>query len=102
MKNYEILFLIRPDMEAGILKAEYKGIEDMVAKYKGNIEGVQEIGKKSLAYSIKKHKEGVYYLLNIKMGPHAIKALKDELKLNENILRMAFTRVDGKAVTENP
>jgi small subunit ribosomal protein S6 len=102
LKNYEILFLIRPDLETGILKAEYKAIEDMVAKYKGNIEGVQEIGKKFLAYSIKKHKEGVYYLLNIRMGSPEVKAFKDELKLNENILRMAFTRIDGKETAKNP
>ena len=102
MKNYEILFLIRPDLEASILKAQYKNIEDMAAKYKGNIESVQEIGKKYLAYSIKKHKEGVYYLLNIKMDSLAVKAFKDELKLNENILRMAFTSIETKQLRKNP
>jgi small subunit ribosomal protein S6 len=102
LKNYEILFLIRPDLESGILKAQYKSIEDMAAKYKGKIEGVQEIGKKSLAYSIKKYKEGVYYLLNIKMDPPAVKAFREEMKLNENILRMAFTRIETKQLVKNP
>jgi small subunit ribosomal protein S6 len=96
LKTYEILFLIRPDMEKEELGNQYKNIESIIAKHSGKIDSVQELGKKTLAYQIKKHKDGIYYLMNVKIGSQDIKGLQDELKLSEPILRMAFMKLDEK------
>jgi small subunit ribosomal protein S6 len=97
LKTYEILFLIRPDMEKEELGNQYKNIESIIAKHSGKIDSVQEFGKKTLAYQIKKHKDGIYYLMNVKIGSQDIKGLQDELKLSEPILRMAFMKLDEKS-----
>ncbi len=98
MKIYEILFLIRPNLEKEELGNQYKSIENIISKYAGTIESVQDLGKRPLAYQIKKHKEGIYYLMNIKMDPQNLKGLEDELKLSEPILRMAFMKLDEKTL----
>jgi len=98
LKIYEILFLIRPNLEKEELSNHYKSIENSISKYAGTIESVQDLGKRSLAYQIKKHKEGIYYLMNIKMDPQNLKGLEDELKLSEPILRMAFMKLDEKTL----
>ncbi|TSA57442.1 30S ribosomal protein S6 [bacterium] len=100
MKIYEILFLIRPNMEKEELGNQYKNIENIISKYSGNIESVQDLGRRSLAYEIKKHKEGIYYLMNVKIDPQHLKDLKDELKLSEPILRMVFMKLDEKTLAE--
>ncbi|MFA5069596.1 MAG: 30S ribosomal protein S6 [Candidatus Omnitrophota bacterium] len=96
LKTYEILFLIRPDMEKEELTNQYKIIEGIINKYSGRIENVQELGKKQLAYAIKKHKDGVYYLMNINMDPGRLKEFENELKLSEPILRLAIMKIDRK------
>jgi small subunit ribosomal protein S6 len=97
---YEVMFLITPDLDKEALKAQQKAIEDMAVKYNGHIESAQELGKRPLAYNIKKHKEGVYYLFNIKMDAAQVKAFQDELKLNEMILRMVFNKLSENPQTE--
>ncbi|MDD5505004.1 MAG: 30S ribosomal protein S6 [Candidatus Omnitrophica bacterium] len=95
MKTYEILFLIRPDMGKEELNSQYKDIENIISKHSGKIDSVQDLGKRQLAYEIKKHKEGVYYLMNVSMEPSCLKEFESELKLSEPILRFAITRLDA-------
>jgi small subunit ribosomal protein S6 len=102
LKLYEILFLIRPDMEKEELANQYKNIEGIINKYSGDIKGVQELGKRPLAYQIKRHKEGIYYLMNVNIDPRNLKDLKNELKLSEPILRMAFVKIDKKTLAAQP
>ena len=99
---YEILFLIRPNMEKEELGNQYKNIENIISKYAGKIESVQDLGKRPLAYQIKKHKDGIYYLMNVKMNPQNLKGFKDELKLSEPILRMVFMKIDEKTQAAKP
>jgi small subunit ribosomal protein S6 len=102
LKIYEILFLIRPDLEKEELKNLYAGIESIIEKYKGKIDSAQDLGKRMLAYSVKKHKEGIYYLVNVKMDPALLKAFKEELKLTEPVLRTAFTALDSRNPVSKP
>jgi small subunit ribosomal protein S6 len=102
LRTYEMLFLIRPDMEKEELSNQYKNIENMIIKYSGKVESVQELGKRTLAYTIKKHKDGVYYLMNVNIPPENIKGLENELKLSEPILRMVFIKLDGKTLSKKP
>ena len=91
MKNYEGLFLLKPQLEKEELSGMYQKIQDNVKKYNGEVEGAEEWGKKSLAYKIAKNKEGIYYLLKFKMDPAQITHLNTDLKLNESILRVMCT-----------
>ncbi len=91
MKIYELLVLIKPGVEQESLKSLYKDIEDTVAKHKGTVEHKEELGKKRLSYEIKKNKEGIYYILRVKISPADVKALDNDLKLNESIIRIMFT-----------
>lgn len=91
MKNYEGLFLLKPQLEKEELSGAYQKIQDNVKKYKGEVEGAEEWGKKPLAYAIAKNKEGIYYLLKFKMDPAQIVHLNTDLKLNESILRVMCT-----------
>jgi len=92
LKNYELLVLIKPGMEQELLNSLYKNLEELIAKYKGIVECREELPRKPLAYNVKRNKEGVYCLLNIKMNPADIRPLDNDLKLNESIIRAIFTQ----------
>jgi len=92
LKTYELLVLIKPGLDQESLNSLYAAIEQMITKYKGEVENKEEWGKKTLAYNIQKNKEGVYCLFNIKLDPANVKNLDNDLKLNESIMRSSFTQ----------
>lgn len=91
MKNYDGLFILKPGLEKEELDQLYQKISDNIKKYNGEIENAEEWGKRRLAYKIGRHKEGVYYLLRLKIGPSQIAPLNADFKLNESIIRVMFT-----------
>ena len=86
MKNYEALFVLRPSQEESIKKVTAL-ITDSIKKNKGKILKEDNWGKRTLAYPIKKHREGVYYKLNFSIGSLLIETLNRTYRLNSGILR---------------
>ena len=86
MKNYEALFVLKPGQEESIKKVTAL-ITDSIKKNKGKILKEDNWGKRTLAYPIKKHREGVYYKLNFSIGSLLIETLNRTYRLNSGILR---------------
>ena len=86
MKDYEALFVLKPGQEESIKKVT-ASITDSIKKNKGKILKEDNWGKRTLAYPVKKHKEGVYYKLNFSIGSLSIEPLNRTYKLNSGILR---------------
>lgn len=88
MKNYEMIFILKPDLDKVGIDKILSQVQELIAKHKGAIADTKEMGKNRLAYPIKKNKEGIYYRINFSIIPDAIAAIKKSLVLNESILRM--------------
>ena len=87
MRKYETLFVLKPDLEK-------ETIEELVGKVKavieaaGEIEKVDEWGKRKLAYEIdKKYQEGFYVLVDFKAENSVLDALDHLYKINEQFIR---------------
>jgi len=91
LKNYQVLFILKPDHEPEELKGLYQSLQDNIKKYGGEIENAEEQGKKPLAFKIGKHAEGVYYFVKFKIEPAQIAALNSDFRLNELIIRVMVT-----------
>jgi len=92
MRRYE-LTVIFPMEEA----AQKAGRELLLSDLSANgveIEKTDELGERSLAYEIKKRKQGRYVLLVIKADPAKITTLDRIFKLNANLLKFLFVRAD--------
>ena len=87
MKKYQISFIIRPDLEKEAIDKIAKEFEDVLVKNGANILSSKEIGQKELAYAIKGHKTGYYYLINIESENSAIDEFNRIATIDENILR---------------
>ncbi|MBM3253242.1 MAG: 30S ribosomal protein S6 [Candidatus Omnitrophica bacterium] len=87
MRNYEAMFLLSPKLTDDKLEQTIATIKDTLEKNEAKIEKMENIGKKMLAYKIKKFKEGIYVLFNFKMHPSSISVVKKSFGLNEVILR---------------
>jgi small subunit ribosomal protein S6 len=58
------------------------------------VEKTDEIGERDLAYEVKKRKRGKYVLLVIKSDPAKITVLDRVFKLNSNLLKYLFVRIE--------
>ena len=88
MKQYEAMFILKPDLDKTGQDKILSHIQELVAKHKGTINETKEMGKNRLAYPLKKNKEGVYYLIKFSITPDAIDGIKKSLVLNESMLRL--------------
>jgi small subunit ribosomal protein S6 len=92
MRRYELMVIF--PMEEDQHKAGRDQILNDLAANGAEIEKTDEIGERNLAYDIKKRKKGRYVLLVIKADPARITVLDRVFKLNANLLKYLFVRVD--------
>ncbi len=92
MENYEGIFIIKPEITDEDVKNVFKVIVDSVTKHGGTIKKEEPWGKRSLAYPVKKAKEGHYFKLDFLAPTSAIAKLEEAYGLNDDILRTMITR----------
>jgi len=94
MNKYELMVIIKADLAEEERKNLLNSINDVVTKNKGKVSQASIWSeKRKLTVPIKKHQEGVYYLVNFESDPLAIKDMIRAYKLNENVLRFLFSRL---------
>jgi small subunit ribosomal protein S6 len=87
------MFIIKPDLPEEERKNLFSQINEAVSKHKGNVANAAIWAeKRKLLFPIKKHREGLYYLVDFMLPPAAVGELRQVYKLNENILRVLITR----------
>ena len=96
MMNYEAVFILDPDLQSETSKSTVAQIQELVTKGGGRIEGIQEWGKKRMAYKIKKKQDGHYVVLNFQLDSKQTKKFEQTLRLNDNLLRFMIINKDEK------
>ena len=92
--KYEIMFIVRSNLEEGALKAVVKSFEDVLTGNGAKIESSKDMGQKELAYDIKGHKSGYYYLYEISSSDDKAQKEFDRLaNLSEDIVRHMIIRL---------
>lgn len=87
MKKYEIMYIVRPTLEAEAIAKEVKSINDIFANNNSKVLEVNEWGLRELAYEIEKNRKGYYVVLNVEATVEAINEFNRVVGYNENIIR---------------
>jgi len=87
MKNYELTYLISPDLPEEELKIFSGKINNFIQEETGILEKTTEPSKKKLGYSIKKKEEAFLVALNFSLNPEKLGSLEKKLKSENQILR---------------
>ena len=90
------MFIIKPDIDKEELERTVSSIEGTISKNGGRVTNSQKWARRELAYSIKKYKEGEYYLFEFEAESKSISPIEGAYRLNENILRMLITVKEKK------
>ncbi len=98
MRTYEALYIINPELDDNAIQTVVAEVEKLIEANKGSIVRSEVLGKRKLAYTIRKHIEGVYVVLRFLAAPDSIKRLEQQLKLTESIIRYMVLYLDEKTL----
>ncbi len=93
-RNYEVMFIVRPDMVEEDLDRLISTLESQIGTAGGTVKGVERMGKRRLAYLVRNFGEGMYVLLTIEGGGQVIKELERRLRVTEPVIKFLTVRVD--------
>ena len=98
MRTYEALYIISPELDDNAIQTVIADVEKFITTSGGTIVRSEVLGKRKLAYTIKKHTDGVYVVLRFIANPDSIKRLEQQLKLTESIIRYMVLYLDEKTL----
>ena len=93
MNKYETVFIINPNVEDAGVKALIEKFSNLINN-DGKVEKVEELGKKKLAYEIKKNNEGNYVVINFEANPELIKELERIYRITDEVIKFIVIRKD--------
>ena len=94
MNKYEIMFIVRPDVDEETRKNTVTSLEKTLTE-KATITLSKELGQKEFAYEIKKMKSGYYYLYNIETKESdATKEFERVAGIDENVVRHLVLKIE--------
>lgn len=103
MSRYEILFLTIPEITRDETSSIESQVQKIVREHTGSLVSFERWGKMLLAYPIRHHDYGVYFLFRFEVAETSAEALIESLKtylavkLNETVMRHLINRLDMKA-----
>lgn len=94
MKPYEVIFVLRPEMEEEAVATVMEKFKNLIEGRGGKITRLDKWGKRRLAYEIDKVKEGIYMILHFSGGPDIPHELDRVIKITDDVLRFIIVRED--------
>jgi small subunit ribosomal protein S6 len=94
VRNYEVVFIAAPTITSEELDGFISHAQTVVEGKNGKVVKVDNWGKKSLAYKIKRFREGYYVVLSIEADGAAIAELERRCRVTDYIIRFISVRID--------
>ncbi|MBI4732487.1 MAG: 30S ribosomal protein S6 [Chloroflexi bacterium] len=94
MRKYELVCIVHPDQDEAAFNAIVEKVKGWINESGGTVDKVDVWGRKRLAYTIRKQKEGQYVLFNVTLPPEATAVLDQNLRFLEAVIRYMLTVVD--------
>ena len=91
MNKYESVVIINPNVEENALKDLIERFQTLI-NTDGKVEQVNELGKKKLAYEIKKNKEGYYIVYDFEANPSLIAELERNYRITDEVIKFIVVK----------
>jgi small subunit ribosomal protein S6 len=104
MNHYELALVVSAKIDDAARAAVVEKAKGYVTRYGGEILGVEEWGKKRLAYEIRHERDGYYFFVAFDAAPDAPAQIESHVRIMDNVLRYLIVRRDenGEEMFENP
>ena len=94
MNKYESIIIVNPNVDEEGLKGLEEKFTGLINE-NGKVESVENMGKKKLAYEIKKHKEATYLLFTFEAKPDSIDELERNYRITDEIIKFIVVRKEA-------
>ena len=93
-RTYELMFIVRPDMLDDDLDKLVSTLELAVTTAGGAVKSVERMGKRRLAYAVRRFHDGIYILLTVEGGGAVVHELERRLRVTEPVIKFLTVRID--------
>jgi small subunit ribosomal protein S6 len=93
-RTYELMFIVRPDMADEDLDKLISTLENQVTTTGGTVKSVERMGKRRLAYVVRRFQDGMYILLTVEGTGALIHELERRLRVTEPVIKFLTVRID--------
>jgi small subunit ribosomal protein S6 len=93
-RTYEIMFIVRPDVEEADLDKLIEGFSGNITAGGGEVKTVEKMGRRRLAYTVRKFNDGFYVLLNVAAPGNLIAEIERRLRVSEPVIKFITVRMD--------
>jgi small subunit ribosomal protein S6 len=91
---YEVMFIIRPDVDDDEAEKLITGFTSTVTSGGGMVKSVEKLGRRKLAYMVRKFNDGNYVLMTIEASGAVVLELERRLRVTEPVIKFITVRVD--------
>ena len=95
MNKYELVVVVNAVIEDDARAAVIEKAKDLITRFGGTISGVDEWGKKRLAYEIQKMKEAYYYFIHFESDTETPSEIEQRIRIMDNVIRFLCVRQDA-------
>jgi len=96
MKCYETMFILKPTLVESEIKSRIEFFKEVISKNGGLIRTCFDMGMRNLAYEIKKHRRGYYFVIYFESEPSLIAEIERNYRISEDILRFIVIKYESK------
>jgi small subunit ribosomal protein S6 len=93
-RTYEIMFIVRPDVEEADLDKLIEGFSGNITSGGGEVKAVEKMGRRRLAYTVRKFNDGFYVLLTVAAPGSLIVEIERRLRVSEPVIKFITVRMD--------
>src|SRR5579871_4350335 len=93
-RTYEIMFIVRPDVEEADLDKLIEGFQKNVTDGGGEVKATEKMGRRRLAYTVRKFNDGFYVLLTVAAAGSLISEIERRLRVSEQVIKFITVRMD--------
>ncbi len=87
MNKYEIMFIVKPDVEEEARNALIENFKNILTNDEGTVDNVNEWGLRDFAYEIQDYKKGYYVVIDTTTTPANISEFERLSRINANVIR---------------
>ena len=93
-RAYEVMFIVRPDLPDEETERVISTVESSANTAGITVKNVERMGKRRLAYKVRKFQDGIYVLLTVEGPGSALAELERRLRVTEPVIKYITVRVD--------
>ncbi len=94
MRSYELMFIVKPDLEEEATTAIVDKFSGLIVEQGGNVTNLDKWGKRRLAYEVNGFNDGYYVLVNFQGEPKAVKEVERQLKISDDVIKHMIIKLD--------